>query len=91
VWIDSLHDATLRSITFDWRGATVRIELSRGTIVVDGVTSLAAPRANAWGPSASILEGELAVASDATTLTLHVQSGDNIVVSGTTARFEPAP
>lgn len=88
-WIDTLHDATLVSIAFDWRSATVRIALSRGTIIIEGVMSLVTPRTNAWGPSSSILEGELETTGDLTTVTLHVQSGDDIVVIGSAARFEP--
>ncbi len=89
-WFDTLHDATLHAITFAWSTATVRLELTRRTIVVEGVTSLVAPRTNAWGPSDSILEGELVVAGDVTTLTLHMQSGDDIEIVGRAASIEPA-
>ncbi len=89
-WFDALHDVTLRAITFDWFTATVRLELTDRAIVVEGVTSLVAPRTNAWGPSDSILEGELAITGDVTTLTLHMQSGDDIVIVGRAASVEPA-
>jgi hypothetical protein len=88
MWIDELHDVTLRSIVFEWKTAIVRIELAHGrTIIVEGVTSLVAPRTEEWGPSDSILEGTLATEGDSITLTLHIQSGDDIVVGGRVARL----
>jgi hypothetical protein len=87
---DTLHDATLHAIAFDWRTAIVRVQLTNRTIVVEGVLSLVAPRLNEWGPSVSILEGELAIAGEIATVTLRMQSGDDIVIVGRAASIESA-
>ncbi len=73
-----LHDATLHTVTFDWKAAeaTLKLLLMRGipaTLAFHGVTAMFLPRDQPWGPSSCINEAqELSVG----TYQIELQSGD---------------
>jgi len=62
---------------------------ARCTVVVDGVISLSCPRKNAWGRSSSVNEADLTT-TDAE-LTVHMQSGDDLVFLGSAVKVERTP
>jgi len=86
----SLHDATLLRVEVLWgetaeASFTFRAGGSRVvTLRVGGMTSLACPHANPWGPSVSVNEvrGPERVDGGSERLEIEMQSGDTIVVDG---------
>ena len=85
-----LHYATLIAVTAEWQSgeARVRVRLSQepalvAEIVVAGSRLLRCPRAQPWGPSASINEVRiLRLAEDRSRVEIEVQSGDVIEIDG---------
>jgi hypothetical protein len=93
---NSLHDAVLVSVRFEWAEALVAILLrtSHGgiEISVHGVVMLECPRRLPWGRSSSVLSASLADndsnGDPQQTLELEMQSGDLIKVVGKNAVME---
>jgi hypothetical protein len=76
------HDATLHSVSIDWRAQTCAVDVSltvggRVTVVWPNVTNVSVPHEAPWGKSVSIN----AVGSPkAGTYEVEMQSGDTIVI-----------
>lgn len=78
--IQSLHDATLKGVEFDWDSGEVvlRVRTQEGdtTFVFQDVVSLEVPRRNPWGQSVSIN----GVTNSAELCEIEMQSGDTILI-----------
>lgn len=84
--IPNLHDATLKSIAFDWPTATIRLSFQTGidisdvlTVVAQDVTDLRCPRVLPWGPSNSV--NEVTLDPQQGLLAIEMQSGDVIQIA----------
>jgi hypothetical protein len=82
-----LHDATLRTLTFDWRCALLAILLRAGVADSDhvvleahSVDDLKFPRMEPWGPSNSINSVALSSVGEGQLLAIEMQSGDLLEV-----------
>ena len=82
-----LHDATLRSVTFDWMGGTALLAFKTGKAEPDlvlesrDVTDLRCPRHQPWGPSVSVNSATVTEAPGGCLLAVEMQSGDLIEIS----------
>ena len=93
----SLHDAILSTIQLRWSDGTVMLEVfyfadgvrRSGLIKATGVMQLTCPRASAWGESDAINSVSLHEYETKTTMTIEMQSGDQISVEATTFDFQP--
>ena len=78
----SLHDATLLDLEVDWVQARVvvfvRLHQRRARFTLENVSHIECPRAEPWGPSASIN----AARATAGGLEIEMQSGDTIRIVG---------
>ena len=88
-----LHDATLKSITFEWREALCILELRTSEephckLIFSAVTHIAVPRNQPWGPSVSINEFR---EKQPGSFEIELQSGDVIEVKASNFLFEPMP
>jgi hypothetical protein len=85
-----LHDATLETVTVDWRAGTVVFALltaeeGRVELVVEEFSDLRVPRELDWGPSVSVLRAVV----EGGTLIVEMQSGDVLVARGERIRTSP--
>jgi hypothetical protein len=85
--LPDLHDATLKSVNFEWETAAVRLTLKTGVapsdvavVEAEGVTSLNCPRLQPWGPSSSVNAAALEELADGKVLSIEMQSGDVIEI-----------
>jgi len=92
--VEHLHDATLHRIDVLWSDARCRFEFTGGPslpgkIALDfsGVVSISIPRAEPWGPSASVLEGAQVRRG---VWEIRMQSGDTIVVAARAVEVQSA-
>jgi hypothetical protein len=81
--LPDLHDATLKSVNFEWETAIARLRFKTGVAVsevavveAEGVTSLECPRLLPWGPSNSVNTTAVEELADGQLLTVEMQSGD---------------
>jgi hypothetical protein len=80
----NLHDASLLSISVNWEKGTAAFEIRTAKGVTSfmaiGLKELHVPRHFDWGPSVSIYTttGPVLVASGLLTLSIQMQSGDDI-------------
>ena len=78
-----LHDATLKSITFDWAAATCNFLIhpvgrAPAELIFEGVSNLNIPHMQPWGPSRSI---NSANQSEPGKYEIEMESGDTITIS----------
>jgi hypothetical protein len=85
--LPDLHDATFQSVVLLWNKdarAELHFRLDHRTITVtaSGVTNLACPHENPWGPSVSVnaLRGPSEVGDGVRRIEIEIQSGDTIRV-----------
>jgi hypothetical protein len=81
----NLHDATLETVSLDWRAgvAEVRLKSESGTVLLraSAVARLSCPRLYPWGPSSSVNEvRSLRTADGRAALEIEMQSGDVIAI-----------
>jgi hypothetical protein len=82
-----MHDWSLVSISINWQRGEVAILVSDMTsterqIIVEGFTEIRVPRDRPWGASISINKLSEADQDGQRRLTIQMQSGDEISVSG---------
>lgn len=85
--MDHYHDGTLRQVRFDWSTATVAVEVTivpglRRSLIVGGVTDIRVTHTQPWGPSGSVYELSIDQRPTGMRLTVQMQSGDVIEISG---------
>ena len=78
-----IHDATLTSITFEWVTATCIVSIHPAgqnckELIFEGVSNLAMPRLQPWGPSRSINSARQCENGN---YEIEMQSGDTIVIT----------
>jgi hypothetical protein len=89
--MESMHDWTLISISFEWEAARATVLLRQHgpvirTLVADDVVDVKIPKRHEWGPSVSVnSNSEVTSEAAATThLKIEMQTGDVIeIVAGT--------
>jgi hypothetical protein len=86
--LPDLHDATLRTVNFEWGSGTAHLRLKIGVGTFDvaivearGVTNLKCPRLFPWGPSSSVNTTALEELAGGQLLTIEMQSGDVLEIS----------
>lgn len=77
-----IHDATLKSITFDWAAATCKFLIhpvgrNPAELIFEGVSNLTIPHMQPWGPSRSI---NSANQCEPGKYEIEMQSGDTITI-----------
>ncbi|MGI9217020.1 MAG: hypothetical protein ACR2JA_08495 [Hydrogenophaga sp.] len=85
----NVHDATLKTVFFEWRDATCSLEIERlslgtGRLQFLGVSDVHIPRALPWGPSDSI-NGLRQY--DGNFFEIELQSGDVLVIKAESWQF----
>ena len=89
--LPKLHDATLLTVRSDWERKTVEIEIRAPggafTLVWEDVVECSYTHRETWGPSVSILGGQLVAEGR---FEFEIQSGDTLVVVGTGPRVADA-
>ena len=86
-----LHDAVLRTVQVDWaaRSCVLTLDTSEADncqLIFNGITELAIPRHEPWGPSVSI--NSLACRGP-TRFTIEMQSGDVLGIDAAIWQFIP--
>lgn len=81
----ALHDATLRTLSFDWKQGALELLIKTATgfltLRATDVKQLSCPRQHPWGPSAHINDARSIKGENGRgTLELEMQSGDVIVI-----------
>ena len=89
--MESMHDWTLISISFDWEAARVTVVLREHgpvirTLVANDVVDVKIPKRHEWGPSVSVnATAEVTSATAETThLKIEMQTGDVIEIAAGT-------
>ena len=82
--LELLHDSTLTRIELFWLEGTVRVglKMSDGNsyIIAKELARFDCPRAFPWGRSASVNFASLRAQTGGSTLTIEIQSGDQIII-----------
>ena len=79
--LPNLHDATLKSVNFDWVRGVVQLAFKTdvafsSVIEASEVTELKCPRLSPWGPSSSVNSVAHATLAYGHYMTVEMQSGD---------------
>lgn len=83
-----MHDWTLISLTFDWKGASVTVSLRNPhsetvSLVAENVVHLSIPKRDEWGRTVSVnaVAGPTLQSDGTETLRIEMQSGDVIEIT----------